>query len=353
MGKFVVNDDASLAIAQRLSKAGIQLAPTDARFFSAAGVLQENSGKILNAEALYRRALELLPTEQQALLGMIRIKISRGDITSSVDELNLIALRWQKLWPNVEPLLPAIANTPEGLERLRVVFSDQRQARNLLVNTLARNNETLAAAQSLLLSWHQEGKEDLSGPINQVTQRLMALGQARAAFALYRLTRTNEQANVLGIVNDADFLLEPSGNPFDWNFRQQSGMAVEHQNSDAGLVIRFLNSPIMRLRTVSQWLRLLAGTYRLVVRYEPLGLVTPSELHISVACRSDGVELADLVLDQGERGVRESEVAFSVPANGCDLQQIQLYNNQKTESWKHRYSGKLMLHRIAIERSDR
>ena len=190
-----------------------------------------------------------------------------------------------------------------------------------------------------------QGADDL---VNLVTTKLVASNRAAEAFALFRATRP--PGSDLAYVSNGEFRQPSSGNPFDWRILDQAGVEFRPAGDGHGLDIRFLDAPL-RLRNVSQVLRLAPGRYRLAVDYDASALRAPKPLRMIIACFGAPAVLADASLDP-QISSASATADFEVPVNGCALARIALASDQAPASWKKRFAGTLRLLRVAITRPD-
>lgn len=341
--------------------AGIILAPADARPLSLMGMIEAQAGNSRLAARFFSAALSMLPTEIQALNHSLVYAVQDGDMQRAVYFLEIIARRWAKTWPDVEPVLPVLMANEAALREIGKRFSTE-PIRSLLINSLCRSPDTLRYAYSILLSWHQKGLHGLDPLINRATKRLIAAGRDRDAFLLFRLTRTGVARQMKGFVYNGAFGLPLSGNPFDWRLYRQAGVDMQviprpphatrrHLGGGGGsgkvLALRFLNNPI-QFDNVVQLNRLGPGDYRFQVTYSTGELRTPEPLKIAIDCLQNRDRLGSAQFESGDLPMMQTDFAFRVPSHGCAMQRIHILNGNVTESWKNRYRGALYLHEATI-----
>lgn len=343
---------------------GIRLSPIDARYYSALGIVDSSTGNLDQAKQLFSHSLKMLPTEIQALSHQLVFSVQDRRFIDAVDYLELIARRWPRYWGNVAPALSILLADQEAHDIIAKRFSTSPNLRRMLVNILAQSPDTIAQAMNLLLDWHKEEIPDLASDINTVTSRLIGAKRPSEAFLLFNLTRSPSAPN--GYVYNGQFNALPSGNPFDWNWRSQAGAdirIVKHSETrrdssnkgqvpadEKSLSIRFLDNPV-RFDNVRQMTRLVAGKYSLAAAYSVRNLRTPKPLMLGIRCAGARQFLASQTFRTDINSPTKLEVEFIVPPTNCDLQQITVYNENLTDSWKNRYSGSLFLHSVAITRS--
>ena len=351
-----------------LVRTGIRLSPIDARLFSLLGIIEKKNGDEEKAERLFRHALALLPTEIQALSQTLEISVRRGDYAAAAHELEIIARRWPRYWPKVEPILPAVLNDKPAFQAIVSGFGSDPFLQRLLTWSLIRKKELLTPAYNIALAWHNDGKGDAGTAVNLVTTALLNAGRASDAYLLFILTRPPAKETVAGYVYNGSFEKPLSGNAFDWQIRSQAGADIEivdrHPKSgengsgadrdvpadDKALAIRFLGSPL-HFRNVSQFIRLTPGAYKIEVDYASVDLKTPEPLQLTISCTNGNVALGVLDFESGTSTGRTASLDFSVPPDGCDLQRIETVGANLPLSWRYRYEGTLFLDRIRILRA--
>ena len=345
-----------------LAAAGIRLSPIEAKFYSLIGVIRFRLGEPAAAESAFDRALALEPTDRFGLRFKILFLVQRREFSDTAPLLETFARRWPEDWSDLDPALPSVLVDTEGLEAVSGRFVQDESLRKLLIGSLAKQEQTLSIAHSLLLDWHRLGVEGLDPLVNRITARLINAARVRDAWFLFRLTRDAGSGEQVGFVYNDEFEREPSGNVFDWQLRRQAGVdmrIVERFPDRRGsggrrkmLAIRFLNSPI-RFENVTQLVRLTPGTWEISVRYSATDLRAPKPLKLAVQCSSDRTTLATLLFDQGDVEPVSISTGFTVPVSGCFEQRLVMRNDSLTESWQNRYEGTLYIDNIKIEQAGR
>lgn len=343
---------------RRLILEGIAFSPIDARFYSLLGIVEERGGDRAAATYLFDRSLALLPTEIQALTHRLAHEVENRNFMAAVDHVELIARRWSEHWPIVEPVLPAMLADDQVFEAMARRFGQDDRLRRRLVLSLSNSEQTVSLAYSILLRWHKEGVDELDGLINHTTARLIREARYLEAFLLFRLTRPSDSGSDSGYVYNGEFRQAPSGNPFDWQVRSQSGVDFqwvaedsEEAGQDQALVVRFLNNPI-QFRNIAQHIRLMPGPYELSLTYSADDLSAPKPLRLAIGCIGGGNNLAEVELAPGRSGEITVVRGFHVPPSGCPLQQLYVFNEKMPMSWRNRYTGSLRLDRVAIARTE-
>lgn len=343
----------SIASAEPLLETGIALSPADARMYSLIGVVQRDRGNLSQAMALFDYTLAKLPTEIQSLVQKLTMELDQGNFGQTAPIIQIVARRWAEHWPAIEPLLPAVMGDAATFADLTQRFGKEPGLRRRLLSSLINTAPDLA--YELVLTWHKAGL-DVSEETNQLTQRLIRDKRYSTAFLLFRKTRTGDDAADDGLVHNGEFSRQPSGNPFDWQLTGQPGVSleiVERRLAEAGedkpagmLSVRFLDSPV-QLKNAIQTLRLQPGSYTLRLTYSATSLRTPRPVKLAIACLGKP-PLTAATFEDGDVRLGELAADFTVPPGDCPLQQLFIFNEGVTSSWKNRYRGILLIDSVAI-----
>jgi hypothetical protein len=340
-----------LDVLQRLAETGSSISPSDGRYLSLLGLVDARSGDAKAAQQHFIDALAIMPTEIQALLNRFADAISKNDVGMAVRRLSVISRRWPGQWTLVEPYLPSLLSTPEGLTSAAEIIGDNPKSRDRMLASLVAEPRTTTLAASLLNVWKEGGKvpiDELLTQTRQVSNALVQAEQYDQAYFLFRQTMDAEMEKVTGYVHNGQFLMKPTGSYFDWRVSPQSGARLTF--SADGLNIRFLNTPV-RFAALQQILRLPPGSYSLNARYSSREMVAPKPLQFIVRCIS-GALLGQMPLEAGTRPQAVAAVEFSVPAD-CKALRLQMTNDFQALSWSNRYNGNITLHEVNIQRLDK
>ena len=343
---------------------GMQFNPVDGRFASLAGILLEKNGDRPAAERHYDRALQLQPTEIQALLHKLDYALKRNELSNAAVFAERIGRRWPKIWPEIVPALPRLLADDTVLMSMANGFSGSSALRNRFISSLAENSQTLQHAFKVLMHWHGGGVDDIDLLVNLLANRFLQENDYSAASMLSRLTRNQEQAADGGFVYNGAFRQPFSGNPFDWTAPNTAGVnvsiivtppaqadqledAMKRDGKSNSLAIRFLDSPV-QLRAPGQYLRLAPATYRLEVAYSTERLQMPKNIKLGITCLPKSQTVAEIEFAERDVIANRKQIELKIPATGCGLQLLRFYNGAVAESWKNRYSGRLLIHDVRL-----
>ena len=346
---------------EQIANNSIRLEPMDARFFSLLGTLREMGGHNQEAQGLYQHALQLLPTEIQALTRRFVHNVNHNKYAQAVTIAAIIARRWNQHWDLISSYLTFLLEDEEAYEEALVQFANHDNDKYLLVSSLINDTKSLDIGYRLISDWHSKGENGLGYLVNYLTGKLISKDQAAKAFRLFRLTLDDKQKQQAAYIFNGNFALKASGNLFDWKIIKQSGLAMElipnwktgkgSENDEGGILqIRFLNNPI-RLSAILQYLKLPAADFKLNLVYSASTLISPKRVKLAVECAKSNIILATVEFLPGNVRSQQLQANIKVPQDNCDLQQIRILNDNLVESWSNRYSGTLSIHKVSLELS--
>ncbi|MEP3265699.1 MAG: hypothetical protein ABJN78_08080 [Hyphomicrobiales bacterium] len=352
------DDITKLNVLKNTLEKGLEVDPSEARFYSLYGMIIEAEGDVDAAQNYYNLALSLIPTEGYALIRKIAYSARKNDFPEAVKLADLVFQRWKTRWPLVEPLLPIILQDDDAYQLALEDFTKREGGKEALVTGLIKSSQGLTLASQLLLDLNKAGFNDLEWVTASTIRRMITAGRGADAYRLFVLTLDESRKQDLGYVFNGAFSQEPKfNNPFDWSFSVQSGVniAINNRKLDGQQVkaveLKFLDKPT-NLTTLRQTIRLPENSFRFNVKYSS-DVKGPKPLILSIACLSTQQEVTQLILEPTNGDVQTISSEFKIPPTGCDLQFISLYNKNFSKSWQNRYSGNLNLYNIAIELAGR
>lgn len=350
-------DSAELAELKIITTRGIKLDPKDARLYSLLGVINEQQGNYDSAQQLYLHSLKLLPTEIQALTRRFVFNVNAKKYVDAVSIADVILRRWNSQWKLIEPFMAGLLQDKAAYQEALTRFSKYDIGKNRLVIALSNSANSTIIARRLVKDWHSQGVENLRPVINNLTAKLISYGQYLSAYRLFLLTQDDEEKAEAGYVYNSNFNLKPTGNLFDWQLIRQAGLSTqfkelrsENANNEAksnAYEIRFLDAPT-RFSKILQYLMLPPSKFTLKLVYSTSKLKTVKPINLQISCFKNGPALASLSFKPGSINKKIDEVQFKVPATGCKVLLLRLYNEKFVESWKNRYSGALFIHNISV-----
>ncbi|TIX68514.1 MAG: hypothetical protein E5V25_13095, partial [Mesorhizobium sp.] len=137
--------------------------------------------------------------------------------------------------------------------------------------------------------------------------------------------------------------------------RDQSGLEITFVTShdavegEGGATVRFLNTPVKNT-ALSQYIELPPGSYKISLVASARNLKLPKELFWSIRCVDPAAEIARFNIPEGTYNRQALSQDFSVGPAACPMQLLRLETAAIAESWRFRYVGTLVMHKLSIER---
>ena len=128
---------------------------------------------------------------------------------------------------------------------------------------------------------------------------------------------------------------------------------MQHPNDavegEGGATVRFLNTPVKNT-ALQQYIQLPPGSYKISLAASARNLKLPKELFWSIRCVGPAGEIARFNIPEGTYNRQALSLDFSVGPAGCPMQLLKLETAAIAESWRFRYVGTLVMHKLSIER---
>ncbi|MEL6735487.1 MAG: hypothetical protein AAFO98_06355 [Pseudomonadota bacterium] len=355
-------NDKALAAANReklnvLVQDGLALSPLDARLHAMWGIWTEQFQSPKEARPHFKTALALLPTENQSLLRALDAALKDRAMERAVQIIDVISRRWPKFWPDIAPALPAILSDQKALDAAVESFSqaETQFGRARLIKSLLEIDGAERQAAYLIKRWQAMGVTPIWRHANNVTSKLAASGQPRAAYLFFLSMLTDEQQEQAGYIFNGTFDYQPSGNMFDWQIRNQAGISIDRlggsssdfQPSSTGMRISFLDAPV-RLRNLRQFLQLPSAQFDLELTLSTNGLRGPGPIKLALDCLGQRTRVATVEIPFRAEDNTRLVQRLQIPQDNCAAQEIYLYNDKFVGSWTNRYVGNVHLHSVRL-----
>ncbi|WP_287120080.1 hypothetical protein [Mesorhizobium sp.] len=340
-----------------LDKAGraLRFDLADARLYSLIGEIKYRKGDKDQAYELFDRARKLSKTEIHALQRSISRSIETGDLSGAVREIDILLRRWPDRFPDVAEGLPTILSSPDGYQAVLAAIKAEAPWRTNLFATLRRTPEGLDSANRLLLDLKGSDAPPKSNELSAVIGGYILQKEYESAYRLFLFSLTDEQGKLGGYIFNSTFEPVYSGKHFDWQLRDQSGLEVTFATSqgaiegEGGATVRFLNTPVKNT-ALQQYIQLPPGSYKISLIASARNLKLPKELFWSIKCVGQASETARFKIPEGTYNRQALSQEFSIRRAGCPMQLLRLETAAIAESWRFRYVGTLVMHKLSIER---
>jgi tetratricopeptide (TPR) repeat protein len=327
----------------------------DARLYSLIGEIKYRQGKKEQAYEFFDQARKFSKTEIHALQRSIGHSIETGDLSKAVGEIDILLRRWPDRFPAIAEGLPTILSSPDGYQAVLAAIQAEAPWRTSLFSTLGKTPEGLESANRLLLDLAASGAPPKSNELSLVINGFINQKQYEPAYRLFLFSLSDEEQKLGGYIFNSTFEPVLSGKPFDWQIRDQSGLEVTFTTSqdaaegEGGATVRFLNTPVKNT-ALQQYIELPPGSYKISLAASARNLKLPKGLFWSIRCVGSAGEIARFNIPEGTYNRQELSLEFSVGPAGCPMQLLRLETAAIAESWRFRYVGTLVMHKLSIER---
>ncbi len=328
----------------------------DARLYSLLGEVEFQRDDKDVAYRLFSRARQFSKTEIHALQRTLVHSIEQDRLAEAVNEIDTMLRRWPDRFDAVAPVLPQILSRPEGFQAVRDALAEDAPWRRNIFATLGREPAGIPLAEQLLLDLKDTKVPPQPGEIASIINGYIGQKQYESAYRFFLFTQSGEEAKLAGYVFNGQFAPVRTQKPFDWQFRDQSGVEITFGSrgggaQTTGATVRFLNKPVKDV-ALQQYLQLPPGSYVLTLNASGRSLKLPKELFWSLGCAGSTPPLLKLGVPEGSYEKESLSAGFSIAATGCQMQLLKLNTALIAESWRYRYVGVLTMHDIKIERVD-
>jgi tetratricopeptide (TPR) repeat protein len=327
----------------------------DARLYSLIGEIKYRQGDKDSAYALFEQARKLSKTEIHALQRLIGHSVETGDLAKAVSEIDTLLRRWPDQFPAVSDGLPIILSNPDGYRAVLTAVAAEAPWRASLFAALGTSPQGLGSANQLLIDLSESGAPPKSSELSAVIEGYIRQGEYESAYRLFLFSLSDDERKLGGYIFNGTFEPAPSGKPFDWQLRDQSGLDVTFATShdavegEGGATVRFLNTPV-KSTALQQYIELPPGSYRISLIASARNLKLPKGLFWSIRCAGPSGEIARFNIPEGTFNRQSLSQDFSIEPDVCPMQMLRLETAAIAESWRFRYVGTLVMHKLSIER---
>lgn len=327
----------------------------DARLYSLIGEIKYRQGEKDEAYQLFDQARKLSKTEIHALQRSIGSNIEAGDLPKAVGEIDILLRRWPDQFPAIAEGMPPILSSPDGYQAVLTAIRAQAPWRASLIYALIKTPEHINFANRLLLDLTGSSAPPNSSELTAAISGYIRQKQYEPAYRLFLFTLSEQERKLGGYIFNSTFEPVPSGKPFDWQVPGQSGLEVTFAASqdavegEGGATVRFLNTPVKNT-ALQQYVQLPPGSYKISLVASARNLKLPKELFWSIKCLGPAGEIARFNIPEGTYNRQKLSQDFSVVPTGCPMQLLTLQTAAIAESWRFRYVGTLVMHKLSVER---
>ncbi|MER9120466.1 hypothetical protein NKH93_28355 [Mesorhizobium sp. M0954] len=334
---------------------GVRSDVADARLYSLMGEIKYRQGEKVEAYELFDQARKLSKTEIHALQRSIGREIETGDLSEAVGQIDTLLRRWPDQFSVVAESMPTILSDAGGYQAVLAALRAEAPWRATLFADLGRTTEGVDAANRLLLDLTGSSAPPTSGELSAVISGDIRQKKYERAYRLFLFSLSDRERTLGGYIFNGTFEPVPSGKPFDWQIRNQPGLEVTFATSqnavegEGGATVRFLNTPV-KDSALQQYVALPPGSYKISLIASARSLKLPKDLFWSIRCIDPAAEIARFNIPEGTYNRLNLSQDFSVGQAACPLQLLTLQTAAIAESWRFRYVGTLVMHKLTIER---
>ncbi|WP_292527251.1 hypothetical protein [Mesorhizobium sp.] len=327
----------------------------DARLYSLIGEIKYRKGEKDRAYEFFDQARKLSKTEIHALQRSISRSIETGDLSGAVGEIDILLRRWPNQFPAIVEGLPTILSNPDGYQAVLAAIRAAAPWRGDLLVALGKTPAGLDLANRLLLDLTGSSAPPNQSELSYVIHSSIRQNKYEQAYRLFLFSLSDQERNLAGYVFNSTFEPTSSGKPFDWQVGDQSGLEVKFATSrdavegEGGATVRFLNTPVKNT-ALQQYIQMPPGSYKVSLLASARNLKLPKELFWSIRCAGPAGEIARFNIPEGTYNRQALGQEFSVGSAGCPMQLLRLETAAIAESWRFRYVGTLVMHKLSIER---
>ncbi|MER9010741.1 hypothetical protein NKH91_13190 [Mesorhizobium sp. M0894] len=327
----------------------------DARLYSLIGEIKYRQGEKDEAYEFFDQARKLSKTEIHALQRSITRAVETGDLSKAVGEIDILLRRWPEQFSAIAEGMPRILSNPAGYQAVLTAIRAEAPWRGSLFVALNKTPEGLDFANRLLLDLTGSSASPKSNELAGVISGYIRQKQYEQAYRLFLFSLSDEERKLGEYIFNSTFEVVPSGKPFDWQVSNQSGLEVTFATSrdavegEGGATVRFLNTPVKNA-ALQQYIQLPPGSYKISLIASARNLKLPKELFWSIRCVDPAGEIARFNIPEGTYNRQKLRQDFSVGSTACPLQLLTLQTAAIAESWRFRYVGTLVMHKLSIER---
>ncbi|MES0217191.1 hypothetical protein NKL07_17620 [Mesorhizobium sp. C280B] len=327
----------------------------DARLYSLIGEIKTRQGEKHEAYQLFDHAQKLSKTEILALQKSIGRNVETGDLSKAVGEIDILLRRWPDHFSAVADGMPTILSDPGGYKAVLAAIVAEAPWRSTLFAALGKTPEGLNSANRLLLDLTGSSAPPKASELASVIAGYIRQREYEPAYRLFLFSLSDEERKLGGYIFNSTFEPGSGSRPFNWQLRDQSGLEVTFATSEdavegeGGATVRFLNTPVKEA-ALQQYIALPLGVYKISLIASARNLKLPKELFWSIRCVDPSGEIARFNIPEGTYNRQNLSLEFSVGPASCPLQLVRLQTAAIAESWRFRYVGTLIMHKLSIER---
>lgn len=325
----LANDPAQAEAAADHARRALRANPLDGRPYRVLAQLAAAAGQQGRAAELFGLAAARSPRDLASQAWLLDHHLAAGDPVAAMPHLDLLLRVQPGLFGRIEPLLLALAATPQAQDALadRLATAPPWRA-SLLV--LASQKAEDPAAIAPLFERLRKAPGGLAAPeLEAWLDRLGRENQWGQAYLTWVSQLPPERLQGLGNLYNGGFEWEPGQGGFDWRIGRIPGARVDRLPTDGAggrLALRVaFEDRRVPFNHVRQQLALAPGRYRLMGRAKADNLRSERGLVWTLSCAGSGKALGETPPLRGSGPWRGFQAEFDVPADNCGGQWLMLH----------------------------
>lgn len=322
--------------AEKLLRQAIELAPTTGRMFSRLGLLLERRGEVERAEQAMSMADQLAPRNSVVQADLAEYWGRRNRPEEYLRHLVAVVDLNADYFERAHPAMLSVVDNPRYASLVRKVLSEAIRDRTTdwwssffgYASWKAENLDTVRLLFSIRRASYQ-GRSPLGWEFDQFMARLQRDGKWVEAYFLWLNSLSDDYVAVLGNVFNGGFSRPLSNEGFGWRFSDHDGVSAkvaETEDGEGGRALRLQFSGRRGQRVhVEQYLMLPPGGYEFSGRVRTVAIDESQGLRWQLHCVApESAEITETALFSGTEPWRGFSKQLDIPAEGCEIQQLQL-----------------------------
>lgn len=311
------------ARAQALARSALQRDPTVASAWRTLGLVAATSGQQEQATRLVMFAHDLSRRDLATQLWLIEDSVRRNDVRGALRHYDFALRTSRQAADLLLPTLVSAISEPSINPVVADLLLTNPPWRPAFFYALSQNVSSGESAAKLLERLRSKGYLEPIPNAAEVPARLVEQGDYSAAYRVYTALQMGSE----GIKANDQFAKSSKLLPFDWDLAALSDIRAEPQlmqatDRSAALYVYAVDGAIGI--AAKRLMVLPPGTYRFASLAHSVAGSKPERLEWALRCAGDDNSLLRLDLRAAKDTPSASTRAFTVPAQGCRAQWVEL-----------------------------
>lgn len=354
--------------ARPVAEALVRTAPVRARSWSLLAEIDAAAGAEADARRLTEAVLMLKPTDMLSMLRHLAWSIRDGDTMDAMVAFDIFLRRHTGQATLATGILKPMLAGERGyglfVQALSLDPPWSVSAMRALREVGGEMELLYRIERDLLAGGHR------SRSLEETIGTLQRSERPDLAYRLFLASHDEAEGTLSGYVHDAAFVREPGGGAYTWELLRSAGVDLqwiegaaatgnealdglridtdERAGDDGGtLRVHFTDHPVRSIG-LGQAVSLPKGRYVFRTRVSARDLVAPKGVAWELRCKGVANETFAVALEGGTYERREFQQPFTL-VRPCPSGRLQLVPEERTSSFRFRYTGILDVHEAAIE----